>query len=636
MLLSTLLAGPAACQAAPEASAPRRQSSAPSTQPVADAAPLAEDLFDPARHIRVSEVRTGMRGYGLTVMLGTEVQKFDVEVISVLHNLLGPRNDVVLVRCKGLNLELTGPIQGMSGSPIFLRDDQGRDRMLGAFAFGWPNMKECVAGIQPIEGMLKIPTRPAPGGTAHAAAAISPDIRRWDVLASPYWKSPLGAMRTEAEPLDAAAGPRPLMVPLMVGGASRAGLAELSTLFAGSRFVPMQSVSGGAAAAPTTQAAREANLKFEPGGPISIPMMSGDLELTAVGTVTEVIGDRVWAFGHPMNNEGPAALPMATCRVEGVIAANPASFKIGSTIRPVGTLNHDRQNGIAGLVGSVPKSIPVEIELDDASGEPPVTLKMTAADHTAMLPQVLAAALASSVSLRNDPPLHHTIDVEGTFTFAGGRELAMNAVLADDSGPRGLVTAVVPPVAIAGDNPFARVPLEAVKLKLKVERTTRLGEILSVNVPIQKLKPGQVVRGTISYRKFRGDEATLPFELAVPPELKPGDYQLIVSDYDTFLQSEAQARPFRFAAANVDEMFAVLRDYLAIRRDAVHVQLIRPNPGVAVGRVAMPQLPSSRRQVLLQAGRSDVTAFSPAVTKSIVTPVVLTGTAEFKITVEGK
>src|SRR3954464_8339833 len=115
----------------------------------------APTRFDPARHMRVSEVREGMTGYGLSVFKGTTIERFDVKVLSVLKNF-NPKYDVVLIDCKGANLEHTGAIAGMSGSPIFLKDDQGRERLIGAFAYGWPMMKDPVAGVQPIEYMLAI------------------------------------------------------------------------------------------------------------------------------------------------------------------------------------------------------------------------------------------------------------------------------------------------------------------------------------------------------------------------------------------------------------------------------------------------------------------------------------------------
>src|SRR4051812_26072699 len=139
----------------------------------ADDAKPAAPLFDPARHMRVDEVRAGMKGYGLTVFKGTKIERFDVEVLSILKNF-NPKYDVVLIRCHGEFVEHTGAVAGMSGSPVFLYDEAGHDRMIGAFAYGWPLTKDPIAGVQPIEYMLGLPTtRPATNPTAEALGGSS-------------------------------------------------------------------------------------------------------------------------------------------------------------------------------------------------------------------------------------------------------------------------------------------------------------------------------------------------------------------------------------------------------------------------------------------------------------------------------
>ena len=126
-------------------------------------------LFDPSRYMRVSEVRPGMKGYGLTVFRGTKIERFDVEAIDVVRNF-NPKYDVVLIRCLGDYLQHTGAIAGMSGSPIYLYDDTGKARMIGAFAYGWPMSKDPLAGVQPIQYMLDLPANaPQSGGVDEPA-----------------------------------------------------------------------------------------------------------------------------------------------------------------------------------------------------------------------------------------------------------------------------------------------------------------------------------------------------------------------------------------------------------------------------------------------------------------------------------
>ena len=82
--------------------------------------------------------------------------------------------------------------------------------------------------------------------------------------------------------------------------------------------------------------------------------MSGDLELGATGTVTDVDGDRVYAFGHPFYGLGPDAVP-DDARLRARRAAEPASsMKIASTGDVIGTVQQDRATTIAGTLGAGP------------------------------------------------------------------------------------------------------------------------------------------------------------------------------------------------------------------------------------------------------------------------------------------
>src|SRR5437763_4744891 len=213
----------------PPVSVPFARAESPSTQPA--------ELFDRARHMRVSEVRAGMKGYGLSVFKGTKIERFDVEVLSILRDF-NPQYDVILVSLKGANLEHTGSIAGMSGSPIFLRDDEGRERMAGAFAYGWPLMKDPVGGVQPIEYMLRLhqhppATRPAAATEAHASAASKSPVH-WDLsdsvmlpgMTHPPATWPLASINSFApNPClgvadDGVMKLRPLATPLMTSGLS--------------------------------------------------------------------------------------------------------------------------------------------------------------------------------------------------------------------------------------------------------------------------------------------------------------------------------------------------------------------------------------------------------------------------------
>src|SRR5437879_9904266 len=60
----------------------------------------------------LSQVHPGMPGYAYTIFEGDQIEKFDLEVIGVLENFLGPKQAIILVQLKGPKVEHTGVVAG--------------------------------------------------------------------------------------------------------------------------------------------------------------------------------------------------------------------------------------------------------------------------------------------------------------------------------------------------------------------------------------------------------------------------------------------------------------------------------------------------------------------------------------------
>ena len=97
---------------------------------------------------------------------------------------------------------------------------------------------------------------------------------------------------------------RPISTPLLMGGFEPETVDLLAGAFRDAGFTPgghRRLPAGGAAEAPTGP--------LREGDAIGVSLVGGDLEMGATGTVTHIDGDRVYAFGHPFYNLGPAAVP---------------------------------------------------------------------------------------------------------------------------------------------------------------------------------------------------------------------------------------------------------------------------------------------------------------------------------------
>src|SRR5207245_6475556 len=111
------------------------------------------------------------QGVGRTVFSGSRVEEFQVEILGVLENI-GPKESIILARLKGGPLENAGVMQGMSGSPVYIDG-----RLAGAVALGFPMSKEAIAGIRPIEDMLRVEPRPVQN-LASASPRLAQSRRR--------------------------------------------------------------------------------------------------------------------------------------------------------------------------------------------------------------------------------------------------------------------------------------------------------------------------------------------------------------------------------------------------------------------------------------------------------------------------
>ena len=327
--------------------------------------------WDSSRYLDVDRLTPGMRGYAKTVFSGDRIETFEVEIVAIRPNV-SPGRSMILGRCHGKNIEQTKVAAGMSGSPVYVRDpSDGRDKLIGAIAYGWLFQQGTLTGIQPIRSMIEA-TGPMAVGDASGGSvlAIAPESRLGMTGLAAYVTGP----HAGEPPLPSAMGTTMgrLATPVVTGGASPPTVAWLGRQMEGG---PLLAVAGGGSAGD----AAVAGTRLEPGSVLAIPILDGPFTLTAIGTVTDVIGQTVIGFGHAMNGEGATSLPLAGGVIQAVVPSTAQPFKIGSAGQTVGTLDIDRYTAVVGTRGPMPGLIPLTVttDLDGRSR----TDSYTTADH---------------------------------------------------------------------------------------------------------------------------------------------------------------------------------------------------------------------------------------------------------------
>ena len=257
----------------------------------------------------LKDVRAGQRGVGRTVFSGTRVEQFDVEILGVLENI-GPKQSIILARLSGGPLALTGVMQGMSGSPVYIDG-----KLLGAVAMGFPGAKEAITCIRPIEEMLR----------------VEPVTQR---AAIPRMKADVSGARLED-----------LSTPLAFSGFSATALERFTPQLRDLGMDPRQGVgSGGRIPDALGDPAR-----LEAGSMISVQLLTGDMSVSADGTVTAIDGNKIYAFGHRFLSSGTTEFPFARAEVLALLPNVSSSFKISRAVEWMGTVTEDRNAAIAGV-----------------------------------------------------------------------------------------------------------------------------------------------------------------------------------------------------------------------------------------------------------------------------------------------
>ncbi len=625
-----------------------------STQPMAQA---IEQNPDPARYLFEDKVLPGMKGYGLTVMHGGKIERFDVEVIDVVRNF-SPGNNAILVRCSGLGLEHSGIIAGMSGSPVFIDG-----KMIGAVAYGWGMSKDAIGGVQPIRQMLAIRADRGPSegrqsnGGSRGGRWSTDSYFAKEAAALPGWKTVAASLRRRgggsgslmkngvggSESL--ATGAVPLLSPLMVGGASAGTVATLREALAGTTLFPLARGSAGATADLSGERSELGGLgdvhageiRLEPGSAIAVPLVTGDMDLSAIGTVTEVRDGKVYAFGHAFMGEGASPLPIATSYIYTVVPNVNVSFKMGTSIATTGSLVTDEQTGIVGVEGksSIPPTVPITFAVKHADGTVDNTFHYQLSPHPHLTPELLTAIVGESLMSHRALPNEYTAHLTGELRFhssAGPRTIKLDSLGTNESFNPEIALL---PVAMLSDNPFENLKLTGVSLEATVEGKSRSGEIMSVTLDRLSAEPGDTLTAMVEIKPFQKAAMSVPMTIKIPEGTADGDYELSVGSAAMALVEEAGYAPQRFDPRDIAGLERAIQHLLDYRHDRLYATLVLNISGAAVGGHEHGGLPGSRLALFASERRNDATpVFDVVQSEMTVGQVIADGGQTFTVHVD--
>jgi hypothetical protein len=614
----------------------------------------------------IEDIRVGMTGYGMTVFHGTEIEPFNVVVVSVMPNS-SPGRSVIWVRSDDARMVESGPVQGMSGSPIYLwGDDEPKElgkggKLIGAFAFGYSESKQCLVGVQPIGYMRETATRArVPEGGAGAGRVggstrqVIELLDRMEQMPQAGDEDSLSRVRTRAirdvlvrasggvdagesgGPVRASVnGPSrgvkvsPLMLPISLGSS---GAAELfGPLLEPMGLLGVANNAGGIAGAPP-HGIDPSTTMIKPGSVLAIPLAYGDIDLSATGTVTDVLpGGEVLAFGHPMFGLGKSNVPMATGYVHFVMPRSSISFKASGTLVPVGTLVRDEGVGVVGIEEVRYTAAPVEVTVN-MPGEVTNTYQYQVVNEPRLSAILTATVVFNSIQAVYGVPMENTIRTRAKMRFTGGRVIEIDSLAAGGSAASPVME-MLGPLSVMAINPYEPLEVESISVEVDVEEGNRMGTIVGARLERSEVAPGETVGVLLDIQRYAGELEHRRIEVRVPDDLREGDYPLTVGGASSYAGLKISSQPHLMVTRDVDDLIQFIQETMKFRADAIYAAIMLPPEGLAVGRTEMSRLPSSRAAILSSPTTTQAVPLIRLIDQTFEADTVILGQVDFILNV---
>jgi hypothetical protein len=526
-----------------------------------------------AEILPLSEIRPGMQGYAYTIFAGNQVEKFDLEVLGVMPNFLGPKQAIILVQLKGPKAEHTGVVAGMSGSPVYFEGKLAGalSLKLGVFT------KEPIGGVTPIEDIL----HPQPQAASEALPYESP---------APQILPPQNAASSASLPTGSAL--EPIETPLVFSGYQPEALRQFASQLQSYGFVAAQ---GG------TAAPKPDDGHLVPGDMAGMVLVQGDTSISSACTVTAVRADRVYLCGHPFLSLGDVQFPMARTEVVTTLSSDLASTKIINVGASIGTITGDHLTAVTGKLGAPPPMIPIDLTLAVGGAEKKLHFEMV--NHPKLTPLLVGLTVFNGLTQNSLYGEGTTLHLSGEVLVHGHAPVQIENTFApgDAFTPDGL------PIALNIQSVFSRLftntretpVFDRINLRVESVPGRKSYSIESAWLEKGEAAPGETLRVRVLLRPYRGPERIEETTVRVPEQATRGvTLRVLVTDGDMLNRA---SRGFAFGtvgggSTGLDQLIALLNRER--RNDRLYVGLFVPTPTILWDDKELPNVPLDQINVI--------------------------------------
>jgi len=547
-----------------------------------------------------AELSPGMKGVARSVFQGYDVVEFPIEIIGLVPHT-GPNKNMILAKVGGEIIESSGVMSGVSGSPVYIDG-----KLIGALSSSWVFSKEPIGGITPIEQMLDIQNQYQTSVGRSSSLPIQ-DIALTGMGFPELQKVLQDTYRGAESTGQSAQFLRQVTFPLAISGCSDQLFPLLTQFFQPLGFQTVLGGHIGLTSSPVSLAGadpfkHDGEALITPGSAVGVDLVSGDMSISAIGTVTYVQDDTVLAFGHPLFGLGPVEMPLVKAYVHSIIPSSMMSFKLASTTQTIGTVLQDNRDGIMATLARKPAQLPLTITVNRGADQG------QARSYTYFLTRdpVLTPAFSYFALLNT---------LSSTVKSMGESVVIIKSVLQlTDHGPIVLENTYSSIVAVQEanqeltmllgllSNPFKKVYPESIDLTVTIADSMKVTNIQEVWLVKTKYWPGEEMVLDLILQPYQEPISRQKVTIPLPETWKEGTYNLTVSNQQWYMRNNLRRAQNRYKPRTFEQLLKLLTE--EHDQSTIYLTISQARTGLTLRGEEYGNVPTSMMSVLKIAPRA--------------------------------
>lgn len=575
--------------------------------------------------MKLSEIKTGMEGEGRTIFKGTRIETFRFRVLGIIEKYAPDKNLIIVELLDSPVLDEAGIIQGMSGSPVYIDG-----KIIGSVSYGFPYSKKPIGGVTPIEEIIKVDEHNNP------VVSVEIDVSNINVkFDKENLQSVADLLRRELI-RRVSSTPHESLAPIPLIGAQKGIDPDITAPY----FKPILSP---ASTLKTNTLDQEKSIdvdnidrkKFEiqPADAVAIPLIRGDFEYSASGTVTYVSGNKVYLFGHPFFNLGTVEFPLHKADIITVVPSFQSSFKMAATRSMIGTVMQDRFSAVQAELGRTPYMIPMKVFLEGSNRS----------FNLEMVSQPLLTPILASISLTNIFTAEYkqfgfqSLQVNGKIFIENEKNVVIDDLFSGPDSSNELGNLLLAITYFLMNNKDKHIKIQKMDFSVNASERIMNTSIENVILNKQSFYSGELINIGIHLKNERGNDLVETLQIKAP-NLKAGsEFHLMVAGKNEIVQFENKNVKSNYFPVSLNELIRAINNLRKSNR--IYLKLMSFEEGVFIKGHEYSNLPDSLQNVFSFNTMSESQSkmrYSTITEYQYPVPAVVTGTKLFKLKIKAR